>query len=126
MLRQVQKSLKYRLIDQYGAVMNITMSEIFLSSVLGKPVITPQGHEIGKLRDLVMIPGEKFPEVSHLLVQHNGRILCVAWQRVTLFNHFVISVVGSLLSLPEYQQREGDILLKRDILDRQIVDVNGA
>jgi magnesium transporter len=106
--------------------MNIAMSEIFLSSVLGRPVITPQGDEIGKLRDLVMIPGVNFPEVSHLLVQHNGRTLCVAWQRVTLFNHLVISVIGSVQTISEYRQREGDILLKRDILDRQIVDVNGA
>lgn len=106
--------------------MNIALSEIFLNSVLGKTVINPQGHEIGRLRDLVMIPGESFPEVSHLLVQHKGRTVSVPWQRVALFNRFVISVSGSLQSIPSYQQKEGEILLKRDILDRQIVDVNGA
>jgi magnesium transporter len=106
--------------------MNIAMSEIFLSSVLDKTVINSHGHEIGRLRDLVMIPGDHFPEVSHLLVQNKGRTLCVPWQRVTLFNRFVISVSGSLQSIPDYLQSEGDILLKRDIMDRQIVDVNGA
>ena len=106
--------------------MNITITEIFLSSVLGKPVITPQGHEIGRLQDLVIVPGENFPEVSQLLVQNHGRTLCVSWHRVTLFNRFVISVTGSPQSIPEYRPRQGDILLKRDILDRQIVDVNGA
>jgi CBS domain-containing protein/sporulation protein YlmC with PRC-barrel domain len=106
--------------------MNIAMSEIFLSSVLGKTVINAQGHEIGRLRDLVMVPGDGFPEVSHLLVQNRGRILCVPWQRVALFNRFVVSVSGSLQSIPSYQHQGSEILLKRDILDRQIVDVNGA
>ena len=109
--------------------MNITKSEIFLSSILGKTVINGYGHEIGTLRDLVMIPGSSFPEVSHLLVRSNqrkGDTLSVPWQRVALFNRFVISVSGSFQSIPSYRQRGGEILLKRDILDRQIVDVNGA
>ena len=105
------------------------MSEIFLSSVLGKTVINSHGHEIGRLRDLVMIRGESFPEVSHLLVLSNqgkGGTLSVPWQRVALFNRYVISVSGSFQSIPSYRQQGGDILLRRDILDRQIVDVNGA
>jgi magnesium transporter len=109
--------------------MNITMSEIFLSSVLGKTVINGHGREVGNLRDLVMIPGSSFPEVSHLLVTSNrkqGGIFSVPWQRVALFNRFVISVSGSFQSIPYYRQQEGEILLRRDILDRQIVDVNGA
>jgi magnesium transporter len=110
----------------WSASMTIVSSEIFLSTVLGKLVINQQGHEIGKLLDLVMIAGDRFPEVSHLLVQHAGRTLCVPGQRVTLFNRFVISISGSLPSIPEYRPREVDILLKRDVLDRQIVDVNGA
>jgi magnesium transporter len=106
--------------------MNGAMPEIFLSSVLGKIVITPQGHEVGRLRDLVMTPGEHFPEVSHLLVEHQGCLISVPWQRVTLFNRFVISITGSPQSIPQYVRHDRDILLKRDILDRQIVDVNGA
>jgi magnesium transporter len=35
-------------------------------------------------------------------------------------------VSGSFQSIPYYRQQEGEILLRRDILDRQIVDVNGA
>ena len=76
-----------------------------------------------------MVPGDSFPEVSHLLVQSNrkkGATFSVPWRRVALFNVFVISVSGSFQSMPKYRQQEGEILLRRDILDRQIVDVNGA
>lgn len=103
-----------------------TRNEVFLSRVLGETVITPEGHEIGKLQDLVMVPGERFPEVSHLLVLSDGRTLSLPWPRVNLFNQYIISAAGPVHNIPEHQKHEGDILLKRDILDRQIVDVNGA
>jgi len=109
--------------------MNVAMSEIFLSSVLGKTVINGHGLEIGWLQDLVMVPGDRLPEVSHLLVQSSqekGAVLSIPWQRVALFSRYVISVTGSFQSIPCYRRREREILLKRDILDRQIVDVNGA
>jgi len=109
--------------------MNIAMSEIFLSSVLDKTVINGHGREIGSLQDLVMVPGDSFPAVSHLLVQSSqgqGVVLSVPWQRIALFSRYVISVSGSFQSIPHYRRQEGEILLKRDILDRQIVDVNGA
>jgi flagellar motility protein MotE (MotC chaperone)/sporulation protein YlmC with PRC-barrel domain len=106
--------------------MNIIMSELYLSSILGKTVIDELGKEIGKLRDLIMVPGEIFPQVSHLLVGRRNETLSIPWQEVSLFNPFVVSIHGTPEVIPSYREKEGDILVKRDILDRQIVDVNGA
>jgi CBS domain-containing protein/sporulation protein YlmC with PRC-barrel domain len=106
--------------------MNTIMAEIFLSTVLGKTVISAQGQQIGRLWDLIMVPGEGFPEVSHLLVRSSRQTVSIPWQRIALFNRFVISIAGSSQDLDEYLPRDGEILVKRDILDKQIVDVNGA
>lgn len=108
--------------------MNTLLNEIYLSSVLDKTVINGQGQEIGKLWDLIMIPGEVFPEVSHLLVKDGKTILAFPWEEITLFTHFVISVASPLekISQKKFEPRDGDILVKRDILDKQIVDVDGA
>ncbi|HTY20466.1 MAG TPA: CBS domain-containing protein [Geobacteraceae bacterium] len=106
--------------------MNIIMSELYLSAVLGKTVIDELGREIGKLRDLIMVPGEIFPQVSHLLVGRRKETLSIPWQEVSLFNPFVISINGTPEVIPSYIAKEGDILVRRDILDRQIVDVDGA
>ncbi len=106
--------------------MNIIMSEVYLSSVLAKTVIDELGREIGRLSDLIMIPGEIFPEVSHLLVKRQKSLISISWQEVSLFNPYVISIKGSPADFPQYVPREGEIRVKRDILDRQIVDVNGA
>lgn len=107
--------------------MAIDISEIYLSSVIGRSVINSKGDHIGTLRDLIMIPGEVFPEVSHIVIKSRKGIKTLPWQEVTLFTHVVIST-GSInpINLQPYQGKDGDILVKRDLLDKQIVDVDGA
>jgi flagellar motility protein MotE (MotC chaperone)/sporulation protein YlmC with PRC-barrel domain len=104
----------------------VGINELFLSSVLDKIVINEQGKEIGRLWDLVMVPGEVFPEVSHLLVRRRKKIYAVPWRDIPLFNPVVITVAGDGSQINEYHPSEGEILVNRDILDKQIVDVNGA
>ncbi|HEY6838807.1 MAG TPA: PRC-barrel domain-containing protein, partial [Geobacteraceae bacterium] len=105
--------------------MNTVMNELFFSEVLGKTVINEQGREIGKLSDLLMVPGEVFPEVSHLLVKKKKDVLAIPLKDILLFNRIVISV-RMRRDFTGYLAKDGDILVKRDILDKQIVDVDGA
>ncbi|WP_298431902.1 CBS domain-containing protein [Geobacter sp.] len=110
--------------------MNATalVNELYLSSVLDRTVINDQGQEVGKLWDLIMVPGEVFPEVSHLLVKDGKTVIAIPWREITLFTPFVISAAAPLERLlrQKYIPQDGDILLRRDILDKQIVDVDGA
>lgn len=103
------------------------INEIYLSSVIGRSVINSSGGQIGILRDLIMVPGEVFPEVSHIVIKTRNGINTLPWGEVSLFTHVVIST-GSIKPhrLDPYQPVEGDILVKRDLLDKQIVDVDGA
>lgn len=102
-------------------------SEIYLSSVIGRSVITSAGTEIGILRDLLMVPGEVFPEVSYLIVRRGRSLELLPWSSVKLFTHIVISTAGTTIAeLLPYHDSEGDILVRRDLLDKQIVDVDGA
>lgn len=104
------------------------VNELYLSEVLNRTVINDQGHEVGRLWDMIMIPGEVFPEVSHLLVRDGKQLYSIPWQGITLFTPFVISASAPLdeIVTTKYTPSEADILVKRDILDKQIVDVDGA
>jgi CBS domain-containing protein/sporulation protein YlmC with PRC-barrel domain len=107
--------------------MTTEINEIYLSSVIGRSVINNKGEQIGILRDLIMVPGEVFPEVSHLVIKARKGLKTVSWGEVSLFTHVVISVSGfKPPSLCNYKPSEGEILVKRDLLDKQIVDVDGA
>jgi len=102
------------------------LNEVYLSRVMGKTVINEHGRRIGALSDIVMIPGEGFPQVSHLIVKKRTQPVMIPWSSITLFNRFVVSVKGAAIDFDLYEAAEGEILLKRDILDKQIVDVDGA
>ncbi|MBK5276372.1 MAG: magnesium transporter [Desulfuromonadales bacterium] len=107
--------------------MTSEFSEIYLSSVIGRSVINSNGDELGILRDLVMVPGEVFPEVSHIVFKSRKGLKSLPWSEVSLFTHVVISAIGvNLPGLRPYEAGEGEILVKRDLLDKQIVDVDGA
>jgi CBS domain-containing protein/sporulation protein YlmC with PRC-barrel domain len=107
-------------------IMTEELNEVYFSRVLKKMVINEHGRKIGTLGDIVMVPGEGFPQVSHLIVRQRKRTVSIPWSSISLFNRFVISVKGSTTDFDSYLEMEPEILVKRDILDKQIVDVDGA
>ncbi|MEI6209463.1 MAG: CBS domain-containing protein [Desulfuromonadales bacterium] len=107
--------------------MTTEFSEIYLSEVLGKTVINSNGDALGVLRDLIMVPGEVFPEVSHIIFRSRKGRKSLPWSEVALFTHVVISSVGANPpGLARYEPCDGEILVRRGLLDKQIVDVDGA
>jgi len=107
--------------------MNTEFNELYLSAVIGRSVINSKGDELGTLRDLIMVPGEVFPEVSHIVFKSRKGLKTLPWNEVALFTHVVISTTSANPpGLAAYTPQEGEILVKRDLLDKQIVDVDGA
>lgn len=101
--------------------------EIYLSAVIGRSVINSKGEKLGTLRDLVMVPGDVFPEVSHIIIKARTGLKSLPWNEVSLFTHIVISVSGAQQpGLSPFTPGDNEILVKRDLLDKQIVDVDGA
>jgi CBS domain-containing protein/sporulation protein YlmC with PRC-barrel domain len=101
-------------------------SDIFLSAVLDRPVISLGGREFGKLHDLAMSPGDPLPVVHHILVKRGQELHRVAWPELAVFNQVVVSLKGEPERLPDLSEPENEVLMRRDILDKQIVDVDGA
>ena len=107
--------------------MTTEYNQIYLSTVLGRPVINNKGEVIGKLRDLVMVPGEVFPEVSKIIIKTRTGLKSLPWSEISLFTHVVISAnTINMPGLRDFTPVDSDILVRRDLLDKQIVDVDGA
>ena len=100
--------------------------EIFISEVQNKPVLDPMGEEIGRLADIILTMGEPFPAVSSLFISAGKETFLVPWDLVNLFNRRVISVIVQGKDLVQASPSPSDILICRDLLDKQIVDINGA
>ena len=104
----------------------MTLQHLYLSAVLNKPVTDASGQLLGRLWDLTVIPDEEFPVLSQLLLRRNGGTYSVASDRVVLFNSAAISVSVSVNELASHRETVGEIRVKRDILDKQVIDVEQA
>jgi magnesium transporter len=100
--------------------------EIFVSDVHKKPVLDQMGEEIGRLKDIIVSGREALPAVTSLVVASGKTTYQIPWDLINLFNKRVISVNTNRNSLKQSVLTTNEILLCRDILDKQIVDINGA
>ncbi len=100
--------------------------ELFVSEILKKPVLDPKGEELGRVKDLIVVKGEPLPKISALIIERRKKLYNLPWNELNIFNKRIISSKLYLEGLNEYEYNEKDLLILRDILDKQIVDANGA
>lgn len=95
----------------------------FLTQVLGRTVFDSIGEPVGKVRDVIVSPTEALPVVSALVVADaSGEIMIPFHQLREEVDRFSMPVRRDRTE--DYQPQDGDVYLKRDVLDRQIVDVH--
>jgi len=102
------------------------ITEVYLSEILKKEVVDQFGRKVGILWDLSIVPGTEYPNVTRLILRKGRQLLEAPIDKLQLFNRFVITLDLSGTTLSSYTFKEDDILVKKHILDKQIVDVNGA
>lgn len=92
--------------------------------MLAKPVIDPTGETVGVLGDLMVGPDAQFPLVVAAIISVKGaESLVVPWRQVRLTEKgFSLTVTRDRIR--SYKIKDKDIQLKRDVLDKQIVDVH--
>jgi magnesium transporter len=102
---------------------------VFFSELQGRSVVDSEGRAVGRLDDLETRLGELFPTVTSLVIKKGRRKkpLSLDWSYVERFDGEVVVL------LPEAEARfaplevgSDDLLLKADLLDKQVVDTFGA
>ncbi|TLM76776.1 MAG: PRC-barrel domain containing protein, partial [Actinobacteria bacterium] len=100
---------------------------LYLSQMLGKPVIDASGEEIGAISDIAIATGEVFPRVTALAFKGPDKTpFMMSWRKFV--DHFdggsvTLNVPAADIRFSYLQPDE--ILLSRDLLDKQIVDTQG-
>lgn len=100
--------------------------EVFSSEIVKKPVLDPTGEELGKVKDMIIVKGDSLPKVFALVIERKKALFHLPWSDLNIFNKKIISSNVYSDSLKHYDLSDDDLLIVRDILDKQIVDVNGA
>jgi magnesium transporter len=102
---------------------------IFLSSLLHQNVFDAENRRVGVLHDMSVSLNETFPVVTALVVHPplgNGSApLMIPWSQVQSIEEFPIHLTVEQANITPYTPRFDELLLRRDILDKQIVDTQG-
>ena len=101
---------------------------LFISELLGRKIVDSEGRVIGRVLDLVSNIGENYPPVRDILMlrEQDRKTVFFPWERIA-------DVGGRLTAQPVHPEdfreptpRSGELPLKETLLDKQVVDTDGA
>ena len=100
---------------------------LHLSTVVGSPLRDADGERLGKVEDLIVrLGGVGYPPITGVLVTVAGRTSYLGVNRVSEIGPGGVVLNKAKLDLRRFERRAEEVLLKRDLLDRQLINVEGA
>jgi hypothetical protein len=100
---------------------------LHLSSLIGSPLLDADGERLGKVKDLIVrLGGIGYPPITGILVTVAGRTSFLGMDRVSEIDPEGVVLRKAQLDLRPFQRRPEEVLLGRDLLDRQLINVEGA
>lgn len=100
---------------------------LHLTDVVGGKLLDSGGEQLGRVNDLVVHLGEdEYPPVSGVLATVARRQVWVPAEEIGDIEPGRVTLTRPKLDLGRFERRPQEILLKEDLLDRQVIDVDGA
>lgn len=103
-------------------------SLVSLAGELGAPVRHREGAELGRLVDVVARwdAAMSYPPVTGLVVRVARRLAFVPASQVETLDAHAVTLRSARLDLQDFRRRPGEVTLAKDVLDHQLVDVDGV
>src|SRR5438477_2505778 len=99
---------------------------LHLSAVVGSALRDADGERLGKVEDLIVrLGGAGYPPITGALVTVAGRTSFLGADRISELSHEGVVLRKAKLDLRRFERRPDEVLLKRDLLDRQLINVQG-
>ena len=97
----------------------------FLSEMIKKSVVDNAGKTVGKLVDVIVSADRPYPKVKALSVRAaKGKTVAIPSEQIErLENGMRLKVKAD--DVAKYEKEEHEVMLAADVLDRQVVDVEG-
>jgi CBS domain-containing protein len=102
-------------------------SMLHLSLVVGGALVDGSGGRLGRVEDLIVrLGGLGYPPITGALVSVAGRRSFVPVERIATIAHGQVALDVAKLDLRPFERRPEEVLLRKDVLDRQLINVDGA
>ena len=100
---------------------------LHLSHIVGGALRDSDGARLGKVDDLIVrLSGSGYPPITGLLVTVAGRQAYLPAERLTDLAPGEAVLSKAKLDLRPFERRPEEVLLKHDVLDHQLINVEGA
>jgi MgtE-like protein/CBS domain protein/PRC-barrel domain protein len=100
---------------------------LHLSDLLRRPLTDRGGESIGRLSDVIVrLRGADNPVVTGVVASLGGRDVYVPIDQVRSFEGESVQLTSAKLDLRSFERREGEVLLRADVLGHRLIDVQSA
>ncbi len=100
---------------------------LHLSDLVGRPITDRGGQSIGRLADVIVrLRGADPPLVTGLVASVGGRDVFVPLGQASGFDGEVLKLTSAKLDLRRFERRDGEVLLRADVLGHRLIDVPTA
>jgi Mg2+ transporter MgtE len=94
--------------------------------MLNRPVVDAAGVRLGWVEDLVLGNLDLFPRVEAIVLARRGQgAVFVFWEVIDGIEDHIVRLNATREGLPTLPLSEDAVFLRRDILDKQVVDIHG-
>src|SRR5689334_15264510 len=101
----------------------------YISELLGAPVCDPDGRVVANVSDVLVAADADYPAVDAVALKprKGGEARTVPWSALRVEDdHGRVALSSSLSELPTFEPPSHELSLARQVLDHQIIDVNGV
>jgi magnesium transporter len=99
---------------------------LYLSQILGRPIFDAEGEKIATIKDIIVRYGEEeYPPVIGVVARYRRRNFFIRRARISSLSEKGARMNSEIIDLKPFTRREGEVLLAKDVLDNQLIDVDG-
>jgi CBS domain-containing protein len=105
----------------------VAESLLSVSGLTGAPVVHSSGIEVGRLVDLVVRwEGEPYPPLTGLVVRVGRQLTWVSADKIGELEQRRVVLRSTKVDLRDFARRDNEVKLVDDVIDHQMVDVDGV
>ena len=105
----------------------VPQARLWLSEMLGRPIADRTGESLGRLADVIVrLRGADYPLVTGLVATVGRREVFVPAEQVSDLEADPLQLSSAKLDLRRFERRDGEVLLRADVLGHRLIDVANA
>ena len=102
-------------------------THLWLTEISGSRLVDRAGETLGRVEDVIVRLGAGgYPPVTGLVGRLAGRRLFIPRDRIGDISPGRVQLTGETLSLLRFERRQGEVLLRRDVLGRRLIRVDSG